>query len=877
LTDRQWISTVAAGKKAEPSYYFDRINFHSVVLFRFSPQFVFPLAKSLFNHPLRRLSAPMITSKSPFPKLPKSVKTLFVALILLEAASHVFAQPVAPFILRQPAPETVADGESVNMAPVATGTSPLFYQWRKGGVPIAGKTALNLAFESVQAADTGDYDCVVSNSVGIATHQPVRLTVQSMVAPRFLIASRVLSLFPGTAFSMSQNVSGSMPMKFQWLKNGSPIFNATNLSYSFSALSTGDTGVYELQAVNSGGMRVSPPFELLVPAPAEASFLGRPFIKLVDNLTTKPGQTTNFIKFDKLNRLTLHDGTVHFLGRITNPKNGPPRMGVYRARVGVLTTIADDSIDVPAPGSGKFYGADFPTDETEGVCNFVGYYNNQVNHALFAYGSGALSILVNGSDVPPGSSTFFGDFFFAVRRGHTVLWQSFTGTAEAGGIYKHDGAGVSGVVTGASDLPGALGPFYGVTDASRIGFDGTTVVFGGSDATHQGYYKSTLAGAVTKLADYLDPIPGSDLTFSTAGEIDVAGGDIFAYGAGRMIDFDEAGSARPTGVSGVFVAASGPREFYATGGIPLVRYKNGVTETVLKGGQIIDGHTVSSVNRFAIEGNDIAVNLTMQGSPAYSAIYLAAGELPPGPPTITTPPQSQKVQEGSQLIVDISAAGHDLIYQWFKDNESLEGEISSSLRRSTARLADGGRYKVKVTSGNESITSAEAMITIAPVDAFQIIKQPISQRVNPGGGFFLTVTAVGTAIGTLNYQWFLEGTLVSSSGSQSLVVTNVQAANTGNYTVTVSNLFYQVTSAPASIRFPEANASFKLDSLTRASGKIAFTIPTEAGKGYTIEYKSNLEDLFWIPLDTFTGDGSTRTFETTTTDPSSYFQAVRDR
>src|SRR5207237_870314 len=153
-------------------------------------------------------------------------------------------------------------------------------------------------------------------------------------------------------------------------------------------------------------------------------------------------------------------------------------------------------------------------------------------------------------------------------------------------------------------------------------------------------FKSTLAGAVTKLGDYTDPLPGSTNTFTPALEIDVAGGDIFAYGFGKIIDFDEAGASYDTGVSGVSVAATGPHQFYATGGNPLVRDNNHVSETVVRNGQVIDGRAVNSVARFAAEGDDVAVILSMQGSTAYSAIYLASGSVPAGPPTITTSPQS---------------------------------------------------------------------------------------------------------------------------------------------------------------------------------------------------------------------------------------------
>jgi|GEM_PF-4785637 len=57
-------------------------------------------------------------------------------------------------------------GESCRLTVSATGTGPLFYQWYKNSVAIAGKTDTFLVIESLQPNDSGEYYCVVRDNYG---------------------------------------------------------------------------------------------------------------------------------------------------------------------------------------------------------------------------------------------------------------------------------------------------------------------------------------------------------------------------------------------------------------------------------------------------------------------------------------------------------------------------------------------------------------------------------------------------------------------------------------------------------------------------------------------------------------------------------------
>ncbi len=96
--------------------------------------------------------------------------------------------PVAPGMVTAPANQTAAVGDSVTFSVVANGTSPLSYQWRLNGTPIADATASTVTKANVQAVDNGgSYDVVVQNVAGSVTSAPAVLTVWGSVAPGGLV------------------------------------------------------------------------------------------------------------------------------------------------------------------------------------------------------------------------------------------------------------------------------------------------------------------------------------------------------------------------------------------------------------------------------------------------------------------------------------------------------------------------------------------------------------------------------------------------------------------------------------------------------------------------------------------------------------------
>jgi hypothetical protein len=80
-----------------------------------------------------------------------------------------------PVITMEPQPVVVSPGDTITWSGYACGATPLSYQWRKNGEPIAGATTTAFTITKVSAADFASYDLVVSNAYGVATTSKVAI------------------------------------------------------------------------------------------------------------------------------------------------------------------------------------------------------------------------------------------------------------------------------------------------------------------------------------------------------------------------------------------------------------------------------------------------------------------------------------------------------------------------------------------------------------------------------------------------------------------------------------------------------------------------------------------------------------------------------
>ena len=130
----------------------------------------------------------------------------------------------------------------------------------------------------------------------------------------------------GTPFNLSAGAIGIAPLTYQWLKNGTPIANATNLTYSVASAGAGDAGNYALVAANAYGTGTS--------VVASVSVL------LTPTFLTNPSPVTNYLTMN-----TTLAATVGGQSPISYQwvKNGTAITGATNAALALTNLQAGDA------------------------------------------------------------------------------------------------------------------------------------------------------------------------------------------------------------------------------------------------------------------------------------------------------------------------------------------------------------------------------------------------------------------------------------------------------------------------------------------------------------------------------------------------------
>lgn len=170
-----------------------------------------------------------------------------------------------PSIATHPASQTIATGNNVTFTVAASGTPTLTYQWRKGGVNIAGATSASYTISNLQTSHAGGYSVLVSNSYGNATSNTATLTVTTS-APSITTQPASQAVNVGQPVNFSVVAVGSLPMSYQWRKNGVDISGATASSYSIGSVQASHAGGYSVYVSNAYGNITSSTATLTVSA-----------------------------------------------------------------------------------------------------------------------------------------------------------------------------------------------------------------------------------------------------------------------------------------------------------------------------------------------------------------------------------------------------------------------------------------------------------------------------------------------------------------------------------------------------------------------------------------------------------------------------------
>jgi hypothetical protein len=159
----------------------------------------------------------------------------------------------SPSITSQPTGGDVPVGYNVMLTVGATGTTPLYYQWRYNGGNIPGANSSSFAILNVQTFHCGSYSVVITNSYGAVTSENAVLNVHQPAT--ILVQPVSQTVLPGSAVNF--NVVATNATRYQWRRDNVPIPGATGSTYSIASVQDTNCGPYTVAVSNDFGGVVS--------------------------------------------------------------------------------------------------------------------------------------------------------------------------------------------------------------------------------------------------------------------------------------------------------------------------------------------------------------------------------------------------------------------------------------------------------------------------------------------------------------------------------------------------------------------------------------------------------------------------------------------
>lgn len=169
---------------------------------------------------------------------------------VISAAATVVIED-APQITRQPVAVYAPVNGSATFTVAASGSPALAYQWQRNNVNLPGETSDTLTLSSLQLAQSASVRVVVSNDVGKAVSNAVKLTVQTPPTITRQPTSQTFYAYDNVTFSVV--AAGAATLKYQWFKGADALLGQVSPTLKLTRVQEAQAGTYTVKVTNLVG------------------------------------------------------------------------------------------------------------------------------------------------------------------------------------------------------------------------------------------------------------------------------------------------------------------------------------------------------------------------------------------------------------------------------------------------------------------------------------------------------------------------------------------------------------------------------------------------------------------------------------------------
>jgi autotransporter-associated beta strand protein len=686
-----------------------------------------------------------------------------------QKATLLVLEPVT--ITTQPTPLNLNVGGSGTLRVTATGTSPLTYQWRKGGSAIPGATSATYPFASAQFTDAASYEVLVSNPAGSLLSSPAAVTVAT---PPVVVNQPVGGyVATGGSLNLSVTAAGTAPLAYQWRKAGANLAGATGATYTLAGAQPADSGAYDVVVTNTAGTATSVQVNVAVSDPI--------------GLTSQPAPATIAVGAS---------ATFSVSGIGTGPllyqwsKDGVPIPGANASSLTIANATAADAATYAATLSNAAQSVT-SNGALLSVLTPPSVSVQPLGGSVAVGASRSLSVTATGS----------APLTFQWRKAGTALTGEVGPTLSVAAAQMSDAGTYDVVVSNSAGTTTSLGAVLNVMNGVAFASQpvGLTVAAGSLAS-----FSASVSGDGPITYQWHKngvPLPGATGASLVLAQVQAADAAAYSIVAGNAVSTATSDTANLTVLTAPIITSNptggtvlrgSPRTLavVAAGSAPL-SYQWFLGTSPLPGANS-SSYAIASAE-YADEGDYSVVVSNLSGSATSTPTNLVVLQAP----EITIQPAANTTGVTTDTInLSVTATGKaPLTYQWRKNGVPVVGATSSTLQILSAMETHSGSYDVLVTNAGGMKTSAPALLTI--IDPVKITKQPTPSNVLVGGTHTFSVEATGTPV--LSYQWRKGGTPLAGGTGASYKIANANTSEAGFYDVIVTNAAGPVVSKSVSL------------------------------------------------------------------------------